>query len=164
MPFDTAFFTILAAVGARQPLALFALQLTHLQVHGLRDLAPAHVLRALVEHGGQRALELLRRRVGDALLLELCPREEQRVVHAAVTHLAGRRREDGGGLAVGERDLLAFAQARNERLGIGVRAGELLVLLDQLRLRLCPRRERQRERQARRYDQWNALEHGDSLR
>src|SRR5437868_4566805 len=66
VPLGAGFPAVLAPVGARQLLALLALQLTHLQVHGLRDLAPALVLRALVEHAAQRALQLLGRGIRDA--------------------------------------------------------------------------------------------------
>src|SRR4051812_9070163 len=128
VPLGTRFPAVFATIGARQLLALLALQLAHLHVHRLGDLTPALVLRALVEHTGQRALQLLGRRIADALLLELRAREEQRLVDAAVAHLAGRRREGGAGLAVGQRDLLAVAQAVDERLGVGVGTGELLVL------------------------------------
>src|SRR5436853_6752833 len=77
VPLGSGFLAIFPAVGARQPLALFALQFAHLQVHGLRELAPALLLRALGEHGAQRGPELVRRRIGDALLLELGSRQEQ---------------------------------------------------------------------------------------
>ena len=105
----------------------------------LRDLPPAHTVGAhlqdaLVLDGLavvrdrsaiQRGLELLRRRVRDALLCELILRQRQRGRDVAVAHRLGRRGERRRWLAgLRERDLRAVAQAGHERGGVLLRAGE----------------------------------------
>src|SRR5438132_12337987 len=85
---------------------LRALHVAELDAHRMRDLAPAFALRALPEYVVERGLQLVRRRLGDALLLQRGFRERERVLDVAVAQLLQSRIE------------AAVAQFRYQNLGV----------------------------------------------